>query len=179
MLSGQDKEVELLAPDRCDAQEVQSLGRSEHLGADHYLFLSATPVEGQHERSDQIIHGWLDGPFASTSMTCSIEHGRAFRYGGDPTSSGGTSAGRVSRAVPPAGRHRSSGTPARPADGLIALLEAVEAAIVGRAAPGPVVLILQFCESPACHKKRSTMLSARRFAIRRSWPAKIGRSTRI
>ena len=57
MLSGQDKEVELLAPDRCDAQEVQSLGRSEHLGADHYLFLSATPVEGQHERSDQIVQG--------------------------------------------------------------------------------------------------------------------------
>ena len=81
---------------------------------------------------------------------------------------GGTSAGRVSRAVLPAGRHRSSGTPARPADGLIALLEAVEAAIVGRAAPGPVVLISQFCESPACHKKRSTMLFARRFAIRRS-----------
>ena len=57
MLSGQDKEVELLAPDRCDAQEVQSPGRSEHLGADHYLFLSATPVEGQHERSDQIVQG--------------------------------------------------------------------------------------------------------------------------
>src|SRR4051812_26903395 len=51
---------------------------------------------------------------------------------------GGTSAGRVSRAVLPAGRHRSSGTPARLADSLIALLEAVEAAIVGRAAPGPV-----------------------------------------
>ena len=45
MLSGQEKEVELLAPDRCDAQEVQSLGRSEHLGADHYLFLSRRPLK--------------------------------------------------------------------------------------------------------------------------------------
>jgi hypothetical protein len=50
-------------------------------------------------------------------------------------------------ALPPAGFHAPScrpavtevlGPPARPADSLIALLEAVEAAIVGRAAPGPV-----------------------------------------
>ena len=65
---------------------------------------------------------------------------------------GGTSAGRVSRAVLPA-RHRSSGTPARPADGLIALLEAVEAAIVGRAVPGPVVLISQFRECTSMSQK--------------------------
>jgi hypothetical protein len=51
VLSGQDKEVELLAPDRCDAQEVQSLGRSEHLGADHCLF-----KQQQCETTDQLVH---------------------------------------------------------------------------------------------------------------------------
>ena len=71
-------------------------------------------------------------------MTCSIEHGRAFRYGGDPTSSGGHFR-RPGFTRRPAGRPSPKfWDPRRPADGLIALLEAVEAAIVGRAAPGPV-----------------------------------------
>src|SRR6478735_811717 len=67
-------------------------------------------------------------------MTCSLECRRVFRRGGDPPS------GRLGDNI--AFEKIGPARPARPAYGLIALLKAVEAAIIGRGvvegAPGPV-----------------------------------------